>query len=101
MQTGEGHHVDGQFPQVSVQLSGESEAGGHSRHGGGHQMVQISVCGCGQFQGSEKIKSQHWGMLSLYYKDIILLSVLQIIYRFTIRNILFKKIISCIERLTI
>jgi len=34
METGEGHHVDGQFPEVSIQLTGESEAGGDTAHGG-------------------------------------------------------------------
>merc|ERR1711894_379295 len=53
METGEWHHVNSQFPEISVQLAGESEAGGHSRHGSGYKMVQISVCGGGQFQGPE------------------------------------------------
>ena len=34
VETRKGDHVDSQFPQVSVQLTGESEAGGHTRHGG-------------------------------------------------------------------
>merc|ERR550532_3770121 len=29
METGEGYHVNSQFPEISVQLAGESEAGGH------------------------------------------------------------------------
>ena len=28
MQTWEGHHVNGELPEISVQLAGESEAGG-------------------------------------------------------------------------
>ena len=32
VETGEGNHIDGQLAKVSVQLSGESEAGGDSRH---------------------------------------------------------------------
>merc|ERR1719192_758816 len=31
VETGEGHHVDGEFSEISIQLAGESEAGGHSR----------------------------------------------------------------------
>ena len=53
MQTGEGHHVDSQFPEISVKLAGESEAGGHSGHGGGDEMVKITVGGGGQLQGPE------------------------------------------------
>ena len=53
VETGEGHHVDSQFTEISVQLAGESEAGGDSRHGGGDQMVQVTVGGGGQLQGTE------------------------------------------------
>ena len=53
METGEGYHVNSQFPEISVQLAGESEAGGYPRHGGTYKMVQISVCGGGQLQGPE------------------------------------------------
>ena len=53
MQTRERHHVDCQFSQVSVQLTGESETGGDTRHGGGDEVVQITVGGSGQLQGSE------------------------------------------------
>ena len=53
VETGEGNHVDSEFPQVSVQLARESEAGGDTRHSGGYEMVQISIGGGGQFEGSE------------------------------------------------
>merc|ERR1719445_1274986 len=53
VKTGEGYHVDGEFPKISVQLSRESEAGGDTRHGGGDEMVEISIGGGGQFEGSE------------------------------------------------
>ena len=33
VETGEGHHVDSQFPQISIQLAGESQACGDTRHG--------------------------------------------------------------------
>ena len=49
----EWHHVHCQLPQISVQLSRESEAGCHSRHGGGDEMIEVTVCGCGKFQGTE------------------------------------------------
>ena len=53
MESREGNHVDSKFPEISVQLSRESEAGGDSGHGGGDEMVQVSVCGGGQLQGPE------------------------------------------------
>ena len=34
METGEGYHIDGQFSEISVELTGESETGGDSGHGG-------------------------------------------------------------------
>ena len=30
VETGEGHHVDGQFTKVGVQLTGETQARGHA-----------------------------------------------------------------------
>ena len=49
VQPGEGHHVDGQFSQVSVELTGEPEASGDTRHGQGDKMVQITIGGGGEF----------------------------------------------------
>jgi len=53
VKTGEGNHVDCEFPEISVELSREPQAGGDTRHGGGDEMVKISVCGGGEFQGPE------------------------------------------------
>ena len=33
VEAGEGHHVDGQLPEIGVQLTREPQAGGHSGHG--------------------------------------------------------------------
>ena len=49
VQPGEGHHVDGQFSQVSVELTGEPEASGDTRHGQGDKMVQVAVGRGGEF----------------------------------------------------
>jgi len=43
MKTGEGNHVDSQFPEISVELSREPQAGGDSRHDGGDEMVEVTV----------------------------------------------------------
>ena len=43
VQSWEGDQVDGQFSQVRVQLTGESEAAGNSGHGGRDQVVQVTI----------------------------------------------------------
>ena len=52
VEPGEGDHVDGQLPQVSIELAGEPEAGGDTGHGEGHQVVQVPVGRVGQLQSS-------------------------------------------------
>ena len=56
MKPGEGHHVDRELPEISVELTGEPEAGGHTGHGKGDQMVQVTVGRGRQLQGSEYCK---------------------------------------------
>ena len=51
VEAGEGNHVDRQLAQVSVELAGEPEAGGHTGHGDGHQVVEVTVGGGAQLQG--------------------------------------------------
>ena len=53
VETGEGDHVDSQLAQISVQLTREAQAGGDTGHGGRDQMVQVTVGGGGELQGSE------------------------------------------------
>jgi len=53
VQARERHHVDGQLPEVGVELSGEPEARGHAAYGRRHQVVQVAVSGCGELQGPE------------------------------------------------
>ena len=53
VESGEGDQVDGQFSEVRVELTGESEAAGDSGHGGGDEMVKISVGGGGELEGPE------------------------------------------------
>ena len=57
MESGEGDQVDSQFSEVRVELTGESEAAGDSGHGGGDEMVEISVGGGGELEGAELIDS--------------------------------------------
>ena len=53
MQTGKRDHVHGQFSQISIQLAWKPEASSDPWHGKRHQMIEISIGGCSQFQGSE------------------------------------------------
>lgn len=51
VETGEGHHVDGQLPQVRVELTRETQAGGDTGHDGGDEVVQVAVGGVVQLEG--------------------------------------------------
>merc|ERR1712195_30906 len=53
MESGEGDQVDGEFPEIGVELSGESEAASHTGEGGGDEMVEITVGGGGELEGPE------------------------------------------------
>lgn len=53
VETREGNHVDSKFAEICVELTGEPEASCDTRHCEGHQMVQVSVGGGGQFQCAE------------------------------------------------
>jgi hypothetical protein len=49
----EGDQVDSQLSEVRVELTGESEAAGNAGHDGRDQVVQITISGGGEFEGSE------------------------------------------------
>ena len=53
VETWEGNHVYSQFTEIGVQLTWETQTGGYSRHGSRDEMVQVTVCWGGEFQGSE------------------------------------------------
>ena len=52
VEAGEGNHVDRQLAQVSVELAGEPEAGGHTGHGEGDQVVEVAVGGGGDLEAA-------------------------------------------------
>ena len=49
----EGHHIDGQLAQISIELSREPQTGRDARHGERHQVVQVPVGWVRQLQGAE------------------------------------------------
>jgi len=53
VETWEWHHVDGQLSEIRVQLTWESEASGDTGHGGGDEVVKVTVCWGGELEGSE------------------------------------------------
>ena len=53
METWEGNHIDGQLPQVGVELAGEAQAGGNTGHDDGHEVVEVAICRGRQLEGTE------------------------------------------------
>lgn len=43
METREWHHVDGEFAEIRIELTRESETGGDARHDGRDKMVKIAI----------------------------------------------------------
>jgi hypothetical protein len=53
VETREGDQVDGEFSEIGVELTRESEAASDSGHSSGDQVVEITVGGGGELEGSE------------------------------------------------
>mmetsp|Transcript_29892 Transcript_29892/g.94222 ORF Transcript_29892/g.94222 Transcript_29892/m.94222 type:complete len:289 (+) Transcript_29892:196-1062(+) len=53
VQAWEGYQVHRDLSKVTIELSGEAEARGHSAHGRAHEMVQVPVRGRRELQGAE------------------------------------------------
>merc|ERR1711881_685283 len=53
MESGEGNEVDSELSEVGVELTGESDGAGGTGHGDGDEMVEITVGGGGELEGSE------------------------------------------------
>lgn len=53
VEPGEGDHVDGELPQIGVQLAGEAQASGDAGHGERDQMVEVAVRRSGELEGAE------------------------------------------------
>jgi hypothetical protein len=52
MKTREGNHVDGQFAQIRVELTRETQTGGNTRHDGRDKVVQVSIRWGSELKGS-------------------------------------------------
>merc|ERR1712057_26935 len=53
MGKGEGDEVDAELAEVRVELTGEAQAAGHAGHAGRAEMVQVTVGGGGELEGTE------------------------------------------------
>jgi len=53
VETWEWDHVDSEFTEIGVKLTRESEACGDTGHGGGDEMVKVTVRWGGKFKSSE------------------------------------------------
>ena len=53
VETREGNHVHGELAEVAVELTREAQRAGGSGHGGGHQVVKVTVGRGGELQGAE------------------------------------------------
>ena len=53
VQAREWNEVHGDFTKIAVQLAREAEAAGHATHRCADEMIQITVCWCGELLGAE------------------------------------------------
>jgi len=53
MESGERNQVDGEFSEIGVELTGESDGAGGTGHGDGDEMVEITIGGGRELEGSE------------------------------------------------
>ena len=53
MEAGEGHKVHRELAEISVELTGEAEAAGDTRHDGGDEVVEVTEGGGRELEGAE------------------------------------------------
>merc|ERR1712193_241311 len=53
VETGEGDEIDTELAEVRVELTGEAKAASHTGHAGGAEMVEVTVGGGGELEGTE------------------------------------------------
>mgnify|MGYP003571699848 CR=1 FL=1 len=53
METGEGNKVDSEFAKIRVKLTGETKAASDSGHNGRNEMIEITISGGGELEGTE------------------------------------------------
>jgi len=53
VKTWEGNHIDGQLPQIGVELTRETQTGGDTGHDDRHEVVKVAVCRGRQLESTE------------------------------------------------
>merc|ERR1712193_510251 len=53
VETGEGDEIDTELAEVRVELTREAKAASHTGHAGGAEMVEVTVGGSGELEGTE------------------------------------------------
>jgi hypothetical protein len=53
VQTREWNHVYGELTEIAIELARKSKTTRCPAHSGGNEMVQVTICGCGELEGSE------------------------------------------------
>ena len=71
METREGNHVDGQLAEVGVELTRETETGGNTGHDGRDQVVQVTVRGVGELEGTHANVVQSLGYRLVLHHSIL------------------------------
>lgn len=69
VQTREWDHVDGELAEIGVELTGETEGGGHTGHDGGDEVVQVTVGGLGELEGTHTDIVESLG-LSVFFMSV-------------------------------
>jgi hypothetical protein len=68
MKTWEGNHVDSQLSKIGVELTRESQASSDTWHDGWHEVVQVTIWGSGQLEGSHAdVIESLWSLVELEY----------------------------------
>eukprot|EP00043_Microstomoeca_roanoka_P004868 m.52369 g.52369 ORF g.52369 m.52369 type:complete len:506 (-) comp12695_c0_seq1:22-1539(-) len=53
VKTGERNHVDSQLAEIRVELTREAKASGNTAHAGGDKVVEVTICGGCELEGTE------------------------------------------------
>jgi hypothetical protein len=73
VKAGEWNHVDSELPQISIQLTWKSETRGNARHCERDEMIEVSVGGVGELEGTEAnvvegLVVNAVGLVSVFYE---------------------------------
>jgi hypothetical protein len=53
VKTREWHHINGQLAEIGIELTRETETGGNTRHYSRYEMIEVTIGGVGELEGTE------------------------------------------------